>query len=169
MSNIQQSEKFLFCQPWTTLNGHKLPTTGKITKAFLYRQMCKEVICECQSLGQSSWSSLSDLTYIVIQENVLGIWSKAGIPNMSLQYAKDKLLKLHQKGMFLNKLRIRKSITNEKQRQDFKLELEKLFDIAAPDAKHQIRVDLNMRGKEACDIDWDFLDDQRGPRNMEID
>ena len=163
------TEKFLVGHPQVKVTGAKLPTAGQTLRVFFHRQMCKEIGCECQIPDMSKWTSLSDLTYLVVQDNILPSWGKAGIPTMSLQYAKEKLLKLHSKWKTLNKLRKRMSPVNIKQRQEFQLDLEKLFDLAAPDAKIQIQLDLKLRGKQACDIACEFLDDQRGARKMVMD
>ena len=140
------TEKFLVGHPQVKVTGAKLPTAGQTLRVFFHRQMCKEISCEFQLPDMSKWTSLSDLAYLVVQENILPFWGKAGIPTMSLQYAKEKLLKLHSKWKTLNKLRERKSPINIKHRKEFQLELEKLFDIAAPDAKIQIQLDLKLRG-----------------------
>ena len=91
------TEKFLVGHPQVKVTGAELPTAGQTLRVFFHRQMCKEISCECQLPDMSKWTSLSDLAYLVVRENILPFWGKAGIPTMSLQYAKEKLLKLHSR------------------------------------------------------------------------
>ena len=137
-------------QPAADITGSQLPTNSQVLKYFFWLKF------------NTKWSPHDELAYKVLAK-VLEFWNQAQLPTMWNENAKKKVMNLWQKWKTLQKHSSRNSETEEKKRKEFQLQLDGLFDIAAPNAEDQIMQD-KLRKLEDRKTDVKFLADQRGPR-----
>lgn len=89
-------------------------------------------------------------------DELLIVWNKAAIPTRLKKHCQDKLEKIHSDWCLLKKNKHRNSPAQRKREIEFTKELDKLFDVSHSDAFTLIKISE----------DWEFLQDQRGPRKM---
>ena len=158
----------------------KLPLTRHIMQYLLYRKNLPEfkfkpvagVIC-CPLKTQSLESSCevnpnckSGNECLVWKVKNDGRWLESGIPILSDRSISDKIVKLNQDYRFLIKHKSKPNADTVK-REDFVTKLDSLFDISAPSALDRIKAD-RLRSEQAVVEDIQFLQDQKGPRKMQV-
>lgn len=90
-------------------------------------------------------------------------WNKSGIPRISDCAIINKALSLYNEWHGLNKNKMKTSSVDMEKRKKFEEKLDKLFDIASPDAIKILESD-RLRSLDARQADIDFYLDQKGAR-----
>ena len=101
----------------------------------------------------------------MVANQIVKYWNIAPIQTVSIPTITTRMLKLVDEHHGIRKLQSRKNATEEKKRDEFKVSLKKLFDVASADAedeigKNRFLVKKDSKGK----IITKDREDQRGPR-----
>lgn len=147
------SEVFLVGQPSASISGSKLPTNRQVFQYFLYLK---------QDTPRENNESLA---YDMV-DAVLPFWNMARIKTVTRQNAMLNFMKMHEKHRKLCRNRGRES-DPEGKRASFCKELNRLFDIAAPDAIDEIRKN-RLLTNEKKEEDVNFYTDQKGDRRAHM-
>ena len=145
------TEMFLTGQPATSISGSKLPTCRDVLKFFFH------IRNQCQS---------RDEAYKITTENALCFWRMARIKTIQPRGCIRKLDALWKEWDRLCKCRNRKGDPGG-QREKFVEELDRLWDIGAPDAITEI-LSNRLLSKSEKDEDVEFYLDQRSDRKGTI-
>ena len=103
---------------------------------------------------------------------VVKYWVRAPIKTVSMPTVKTRIIKLLEEHDSLLRNKSRQSVSEVKKRENFKISIKYLFDIACPEAEKIIQQDRFLVKKDSMgnvitkdrDDDLEFLADQRGPR-----
>lgn len=113
---------YLLGEATRKIDGLKLPTNLQVMRLFFFKHKSLNL-----SLRNSAISAISEVECF---------WKEAGIPIFEKSSSVTKLLKLHQQWKNLQKNRLRKKNTKQKSKEkNYTKQLEKIFDIARPDAE----------------------------------
>ena len=181
----KQTEVFLFGQGNPEFpSAGKLPLAADVMRYLLYRKQLPEfkisstaaVICcplktgtqdaRCLDPGGCCDPDQGAVSKCVVAKlKYDGHWAESGLPVIKDQNILGKVLNIHDTKQKLTKNKSRQSSAEEVKRNEFKIAMESLFDISAPDIIEKIEKD-RLRSEQAKKEDLDFLMDQRGPRKM---
>ena len=134
----------------------KLPDKAAVTKLYFW----------IRDDRRYEKASRTDIAYEV-EKHVSIYWNMANIPSKRKDKVKDMILKLVQDYDDRKKSRSKKTKQEEARRSRYLESLQKLFDIARMDAEQVLQSDKLLEAGDRAE-DTAFLEDQRGPRRMEI-
>ena len=97
-------------------------------------------------------------------DQISAMWGGQGIPRYKLKYVKRKVRVLYQWGKTVNK--IPKAVRKENHAQVKKAK--QLFDVALCQCKVMVRDECNCAFAQVPREEWEFLQDQRGPRLLAL-
>ena len=123
---------------------------------------------EVKDLKMVSKAGVAELTAY----EVVKYWVRAPIKTVSMPTVKTRIIKLLEEHDSLLRNKSRQSVTEVKKRENFKISMKYLFDIACPEAEKIIQQDRFLVKKDSMgnlitkdrEDDLDFLADQRGAR-----
>ena len=169
---------FLIGHPEISLDGPgKLPVARKILQYLKYLQsqpgrksMPVKSLVSCPLIKKSNTANCSGPNGCsspgsgrgrCVVAAVREYWNKSGIPRISDCAISNKALSLYNEWHGLNKNKMKTSSVDMEKRKKFEEKLDKLFDIASPDAIKILESD-RLRSLDARQADIDFYLDQKG-------
>ena len=184
----KHTEVFLFGQGNPDFpSAGKLPLAVDVMRYLLYRKQLPEfkvsstaaVICCPLKTGTKDASCLDPggccdpeqgavSKCVVAKVKYDGHRAESGLPVIKDQNILGKVLKIYDTKQKLTKNKSRQSSTEDSKRIKFKVEMESILDISAPDIIEKIEKD-RLRSEQAKQEDMDFLMDQRGLRVVQKD
>lgn len=154
-STRKQTSKFLVGNPKWSLGGSKLPTNREVLLHFFGIKDASEAVV-------GTFPSNEDLAYTTI-DNVTAFWNMGRIKVKTRRHCMDQLMNLFNEWRNLKKNISRQSATEITKRDKFSQDLDKLFDIAAPDAIDEIQQNAYLTSEQKKE-DIEFYIDQKTTR-----
>ena len=147
-----QTDHFILGHP-SRLPPAQFPTNGDVLNHL--RWLC------AQHGVASAREKLSSRLFSDAADEICEMWDGEGVPRYGLKYVRQKLRTLHQWGKSVNRSRKTTQDTNDK----IMKRASQLFDLALCQCEVQAWDNCTCaRGSKVPKEEWDFLQDQRGPR-----